>query len=228
MYGNGIQGKDLTPEQLAYHQQQKDARGGLTPNQYAMKQSAPAPRPPPPPPPPPTPPPKDKKKKKDSWWSDAAKSTGHALSDAGKIGYAGFAGTAEGMMFPMGNPYAVGGVGYGIGRNVIKTAKGSAKDLITAGSDRGVRAINGSNVKKTAKGAAKDLITAGSDRGVRAINGSNVIKTAKGSAKDLITAGSDRGVRAIEGSGAKRGRLVKGSPEAKEWARKMREAKMRK
>jgi hypothetical protein len=118
--------------------------------------------------------------------------------------------------------------GSGIGRNVVKTSKSAAKDLITAGSDRAVRSIAGSNVIKTSKSAAKKLITASSDRIVRAIAGSNVIATSKGAAKDLITAGSDRGVRAIEGSGAKRGRLVKGSPEAKEWARKMREARMHK
>lgn len=119
--------------------------------------------------------------------------------------------------------------GYGVGGNVIKTSKTVAKDLITAGGDRAVRAIEGSNVIKTSKTVAKDLITAGGDRAVRAIEGSNVIKTSKDVAKDLITAGGDRAVRAIEGSGAKkRGRLVKGSPEAKEWARKMREAKMNK
>ena len=56
------------------------------------------------------------------------------------------------------------------------------------------------------------MITAGSDRAVRAIEGSgvgrrrvggNVIATSKDASKALITAGSDRAVRAIEGSGMK-------------------------
>ena len=75
-----------------------------------------------------------------------------------------------------------------------------------------VRSQTGGNVIKTSKDASKALITAGSDRAVRAIEGSgvgrrriggNVIATSKDASKALITAGSDRGVRAIEGSGMK-------------------------
>ena len=108
------------------------------------------------------------------------------------------------------------------GGNIIKTSKGGAKSLITAGVNRAVRAIDGSgisetrdkmitnamryggNVIKTSKGGAKSLITAGVNRAVRAINGGNIIKTSKGGAKSLITAGVNRAVRAIDGSGVNR------------------------
>jgi hypothetical protein len=71
------------------------------------------------------------------------------------------------------------------GGNVIKTSKDASKALITAGSDRAVRAIEGSGV------------------GRRRMEGGNVISTSKDASKALITAGSDRAVRAIEGSGMK-------------------------
>jgi len=130
---------------------------------------------------------------------------------------------------------AIEGSGRGRGRpkrstlqNIGDFTYGVAKGTLMPYSTRSGYGVGG-NVIKTSKDVAKDLITAGGDRAVRAIEGSNVIKTSKTVAKDLITAGGDRAVRAIEGSGAKkRGRLVKGSPEAKEWARKMREAKMNK
>ena len=61
------------------------------------------------------------------------------------------------------------------------------------------------NLKRTAKGSAKRLIVAGTDRLIRSIEGSsiggNIKKTAKGSAKRLIVAGTDRLIRSIEGSG---------------------------
>ena len=64
------------------------------------------------------------------------------------------------------------------------------------------------NLKRTAKGSAKRLIVAGTDRLIRSIEGSgiggNIKKTAKGSAKRLIVAGTDRAIQAIEGSGVNR------------------------
>jgi len=61
------------------------------------------------------------------------------------------------------------------GGNVIATSKDVSKNLINAGGDRAVRAIEGSgNVKKTAKSAAKRLIDAGTDRLIRSITGSGV------------------------------------------------------
>ena len=64
------------------------------------------------------------------------------------------------------------------------------------------------NLKRTAKGSAKRLIVAGTDRLIRSIEGSgiggNIKKTAKGSAKRLIVAGTDRLIRSIEGSGVNR------------------------
>ena len=93
--------------------------------------------------------------------------------------------------------------------NVKKTAKGSAKRLIVAGTDRLIRSIEGSsiggNIKKTAKGSAKRLIVAGTDRLIRSIEGSgiggNIMATSKDSGKRLIVAGTDRAIRAIDGSG---------------------------
>ena len=61
------------------------------------------------------------------------------------------------------------------------------------------------NVKKTAKGSAKRLIVAGTDRLIRSIEGSsiggNITATSKDSGKRLIVAGTDRAIQAIEGSG---------------------------
>ena len=90
-----------------------------------------------------------------------------------------------------------------------KTAKGSAKRLIVAGTDRLIRSIEGSsiggNIKKTAKGSAKRLIVAGTDRLIRSIEGSgiggNIMATSKDSGKRLIVAGTDRAIQAIDGSG---------------------------
>jgi hypothetical protein len=68
------------------------------------------------------------------------------------------------------------------------------------------------NLKKTAKGSAKRLIVAGTDRLIRSIEGSGNIKaTAKDSGKRLIVAGTDRAIKAIEGSsiGGKINRLKK-------------------
>ena len=68
------------------------------------------------------------------------------------------------------------------------------------------------NLKKTAKGNAKRLIVAGTDRLIRSIEGSGNIKaTAKDSGKRLIVAGTDRAIKAIEGSsiGGKINRLKK-------------------
>ena len=93
--------------------------------------------------------------------------------------------------------------------NLKRTAKGSAKRLIDAGTDRLIRSIEGSsiggNIKKTAKGSAKRLIVAGTDRLIRSIEGSgiggNITATSKDSGKRLIVAGTDRAIRAIDGSG---------------------------
>jgi hypothetical protein len=71
------------------------------------------------------------------------------------------------------------------------------------------------NIKKTAKGSAKRLIVAGTDRLIRSIEGSgiggNIKATAKDSGKRLIVAGTDRAIQAIEGSsiGGKINRLKK-------------------
>jgi hypothetical protein len=68
------------------------------------------------------------------------------------------------------------------------------------------------NLKKTAKGSAKRLIVAGTDRLIRSIEGSGNIKaTSKDSGKRLIVAGTDRAIKAIEGSsiGGKINRLNK-------------------
>ena len=68
------------------------------------------------------------------------------------------------------------------------------------------------NLKKTAKGSAKRLIVAGTDRLIRSIEGSGNIKaTSKDSGKRLIVAGTDRAIKAIEGSsiGGKINRLKK-------------------
>ena len=62
--------------------------------------------------------------------------------------------------------------------NVKKTAKGSAKRLIVAGTDRLIRSIEGSsiggNIKATAKDSGKRLIVAGTDRAIEAISGSSI------------------------------------------------------
>ena len=60
------------------------------------------------------------------------------------------------------------------------------------------------NVKKTARGNAKRLITAATDRAIRSISGGNVIATSKDSGKRLIVAGTDRAIQSIEGSGVNR------------------------
>jgi len=60
------------------------------------------------------------------------------------------------------------------------------------------------NVKRTARGNAKRLITAATDRAIRSMSGGNVIATSKDSGKRLIVAGTDRAVQAIEGSGVNR------------------------
>ena len=71
------------------------------------------------------------------------------------------------------------------------------------------------NLKKTAKGSAKRLIVAGTDRLIRSIEGSgiggNIKATSKDSGKRLIVAGTDRAIKAIEGSsiGGKINRLKK-------------------
>ena len=71
------------------------------------------------------------------------------------------------------------------------------------------------NLKRTAKGSAKRLIVAGTDRLIRSIEGSgiggNIKATAKDSEKRLIVAGTDRAIKAIEGSsiGGKINRLKK-------------------
>ena len=96
--------------------------------------------------------------------------------------------------------------------NLKRTAKGSAKRLIVAGTDRLIRSIEGSgiggNIKKTAKGSAKRLIVAGTDRLIRSIEGSgiggNIKAVGKDSGKRLIVAGTDRAIKAIEGSGVNR------------------------
>ena len=93
--------------------------------------------------------------------------------------------------------------------NLKRTAKGSAKRLIVAGTDRLIRSIEGSgiggNIKRTAKGSAKRLIVAGTDRLIRSIEGSgiggNITATSKDSGKRLIVAGTDRAIQAIDGSG---------------------------
>ena len=61
------------------------------------------------------------------------------------------------------------------------------------------------NLKRTAKGSAKRLIVAGTDRLIRSIEGSgiggNITATSKDSGKRLIVAGTDRAIQAIDGSG---------------------------
>jgi hypothetical protein len=90
--------------------------------------------------------------------------------------------------------------------NLKRTARGSAKRLITSATDRAVRALEGSgNLVRTSKGSAKRLITSATDRAIRALEGSglggNIKATAKDSGKRLIVAGTDRAIQAIEGSG---------------------------
>jgi hypothetical protein len=60
------------------------------------------------------------------------------------------------------------------------------------------------NVKRTARGNAKRLITAATDRAIRSMYGGNITATSKDSGKRLIVAGTDRAVQAIEGSGVNR------------------------
>ena len=61
------------------------------------------------------------------------------------------------------------------------------------------------NLKRTAKGSAKHLIVAGTDRLIRSIEGSgiggNIMATSKNSGKRLIVASTDRAIQAIDGSG---------------------------
>jgi len=68
--------------------------------------------------------------------------------------------------------------GSGTGGNLKRTAKGSAKRLIDAGTDRLIRSIEGSsiggNIKATAKDSGKRLIVAGTDRAIQAIEGSGI------------------------------------------------------
>ena len=89
--------------------------------------------------------------------------------------------------------------------NVKKTARGNAKRLITAATDRAIRSITGGNVIATSKDSGKRLIVAGTDRAIQSIEGSgfggNITATSKDSGKRLIVAGTDRAVQAIEGSG---------------------------
>jgi hypothetical protein len=93
--------------------------------------------------------------------------------------------------------------------NLKRTARGSAKRLINAGTDRLIRSIEGTsiggNLKKTAKDSGKRLITSATDRLIRSIEGSgiggNITATAKDSGKRLIVAGTDRAIQAIDGSG---------------------------
>ena len=92
--------------------------------------------------------------------------------------------------------------------NVKRTARGNAKRLITAATDRAIRSMSGGNVIATSKDSGKRLIVAGTDRAVQAIEGSgfggNITATSKDSGKRLIVAGTDRAVQAIEGSGVNR------------------------
>ena len=90
--------------------------------------------------------------------------------------------------------------------NLKRTARGSAKRLITSATDRAVRALEGSgNLVRTSKGSAKRLITSATDRAIRALEGSgiggNIKAVGKDSGKRLIVAGTDRAIQAIEGSG---------------------------
>jgi len=121
----------------------------------------------------------------------------------------------------LGNPASVHG------RNIKLTAKHVGKDLIEAGGERAVRAIEGSGKKNNHYMRSAAQLALGMANPAT-LHGRNITLTAKHVGKDVINAGGERAVRAIEGSGTKRGRLVKGSPEAKEWARKMREAKLSK
>jgi len=81
------------------------------------------------------------------------------------------------------------------GGNVIATSKDGGKSLITAGSDRAVRAIEGSGTTE-----ARDMMISNAGRKY----GGNVKKTAKKSASRLITAGTDRAIKALVGSGVNR------------------------
>ena len=65
--------------------------------------------------------------------------------------------------------------------NLKKTAKGSAKRLIVAGTNRLIRSIEGSggNIKATAKDSGKRLIVAGTDRAIQAMEGSSVNRLKK-------------------------------------------------
>jgi len=81
------------------------------------------------------------------------------------------------------------------GGNVIATSKDAGKALITAGADRGVRAIEGSGATE-----ARNMMM----RNAKRKYGGNVKKTAKSGAKTLINAGVARAVRALAGSGINR------------------------
>ena len=87
--------------------------------------------------------------------------------------------------------------------NKLMRAYNNSKGMrLTLGPDE--MSITGGNVIATSKDVSKDLINAGGDRAVRAIEGSNVKKTAKKNASRLITAGTDRALRALAGSGVNR------------------------
>jgi len=92
--------------------------------------------------------------------------------------------------------------------NVKKTARGNAKRLITAATDRAIRSISGGNITATSKDSGKRLIVAGTDRAIQSIEGSgfggNITATSKDSGKRLIVAGTDRAIQSIEGSGVNR------------------------
>jgi hypothetical protein len=77
------------------------------------------------------------------------------------------------------DPYQIQNHMHMLGSGVIKkSARGNAGRLITAGTDRAIRAIDGSgiggNIKATAKDSGKRLIVAGTDRAIKAIEGSSI------------------------------------------------------
>ena len=107
------------------------------------------------------------------------------------------------------DPYQIQNHMHILGSGVLKkSARRNAGRLITAGTDRAIRYLEGGNVIATSKDSAKRLITAGTDRAIRALDGSgfggNIIATSKDSGKRLIVAGTDRAVRALDGSGVNR------------------------
>ena len=65
--------------------------------------------------------------------------------------------------------------------------------------------LGAGQLKKNIRGNASRLITAGTDRAIRAISGSGQLKhNIRGNASRLITAGTDRAIRAIEGGSVNR------------------------